>query len=66
MAVDEEFSKKGAFFIRTGPEPNRPAPPYRKPMGHGIDKHGIKYEVDKNADKYNSERILQWRFTAYL
>ena len=64
--MDEEFSKKSAFYIRTRPEPNRPPPPYRKPMGYGIDKHGIKYEVDENANEDNSERILQWRFTAYL
>lgn len=60
-----------ASYQRNGQEPNRPPPPYRKPMNYGMDNKGIKYEVDGNVnnnnnDSNNNEGILQWRFTAYL
>lgn len=55
-----------AFFMRTGRELNRPPPPYRKPTSQVSDSYGTKYVVDENANENNNDRILQWRFTAYL
>ena len=30
------------------------------------DSNGTKYGVDENANENNNDKILQWRFTAYL
>ena len=78
--MEEGFTKVPppgrAYYQSNGQEPNRPPPPYGKPMNYGMDNRGMKYEVDGNAnnnnnnnnndDSNNNEGILQWRFTAYL
>ena len=70
MSVEEEFTRippsRRAFFMRTGRELNRPPPPYRKQTSQVSDSNGTKYGVDENANENNNDRILQWRFTAYL
>ena len=70
MSVEEELTRmppsRRAFFLRTGREPNKPPPPYRKPTTHVTDSNGTKYRGDENANENNNDSILQWRFTAYL